>query len=231
MAVGHDGTSVWPGASGTSVLLAHDVSYFVHLDQLQPGDRIVYRTACTTVAYSVTGQQVVQQGTPVPGSSGPTLVLDTCYPPDALFFTTKRLLVSATEVPDAGPGAGQDGGAGLAAPAQGTTSYTVPAPPALVAEGLTLQQNEAPMGTMTLSGDTSPEWEQSPGPLALEAAALEAYFGGARSAAQGRQPGGRRSPSRAWPCPARSAAGRSPATQRRSTWGSRPRGARPRPWC
>ena len=40
------------------------------------------------------------------------------------------------------------------------------------------------MGTMTLSGSTTPQWEQSPGPLALEAAALEAYFGGLHSAGQ-----------------------------------------------
>jgi hypothetical protein len=40
------------------------------------------------------------------------------------------------------------------------------------------------MGTMTLSGQTSPAWEQSPGPLALEAAALEAYFGGLHAASQ-----------------------------------------------
>lgn len=183
VAVGHDGTSVWPGSTGTSVLLAHDVSYFVHLDQLQPGDRIVYRTACTTVAYSVTGQQVVQQGTGVPNASTPTLVLDTCYPPNALFFTTQRLLVTATETSDGTSGSAGAGGVG--APSQGTTSYSVPAPAALVAQGLTLQQNEAPMGTMTLSGDTSPSWEQSPGPLALEAAALEAYFGGIDSAEQG----------------------------------------------
>ena len=65
-------------------------------------------------------------------------------------------------------------------------SYAVPAPPDLVAQGLTLAQNEAPMGTMTLAGQTSPAWEQSPGPLALEAAALEAYFGGLHAAARQR---------------------------------------------
>ena len=42
------------------------------------------------------------------------------------------------------------------------------------------------MGTMTLSGDTSPVWEESPGPLALTAAGLQAYFGGIHSAEQAR---------------------------------------------
>jgi hypothetical protein len=35
-----------------------------------------------------------------------------------------------------------------------------------------------------LSGDTAQSFEQSPGPLALEAAALEAYFGGLHAGAQ-----------------------------------------------
>jgi len=180
VAVGHDASSVWPGAAGTSVLLAHDVSYFVHLNALKPGDQIIYQTACTTVTYTVSGQQVVAQGTPVPSSSTPTLVLDTCYPPNALFFTTQRLLVSATETGAARPSSGS----GIQVPSGDQVSYTVPAPASLVAQGLTLQQNEAPMGTMTLSGDTSPSWEQSPGPLALEAAALEDYFGGIDAAEQ-----------------------------------------------
>jgi hypothetical protein len=48
VAVGHAPASVWPGAAGTSVFLAHDVSYFVHLDALKPGDVISYATACDT---------------------------------------------------------------------------------------------------------------------------------------------------------------------------------------
>ena len=57
---------------------------------------------------------------------------------------------------------------------------------ALVAQGLTLQQNEAPMGTMQLV-NASIGFAQSPGPLALEAAALEAYFGGLHAGAQNEQ--------------------------------------------
>jgi hypothetical protein len=53
-----------------------------------------------------------------------------------------------------------------------------------VAQGLTLTQNEAPMGTMTLTGNTSSAWEESPGPLNLAAAGLQAYFGGIHSAEQ-----------------------------------------------
>lgn len=181
-AVGHDPSSVWPGAAGTSAFLAHDVSYFVHLGSLQPGDTVRYVTACSTTTFVVSRSEVVQQGAAVPDTSGPSLVLDTCYPSNALFFTSQRLLVWARESGTAPAGGGARAQT-LAAPAADTVSYDVPAPAALVAQGLTLQQNEAPMGTMTLSGRTTPGWEQSPGPMALEAAALEAYFGGLRATA------------------------------------------------
>ena len=49
VAVGHDPQSVWPGVDGAAVFLAHDVSYFVHLNALKPGDVITYQTACNTV--------------------------------------------------------------------------------------------------------------------------------------------------------------------------------------
>ena len=180
VAVGHVPASVWPGASGTSVLLGHDVSYFVHLGALHPGDLIDYRDRCTTEEFKVTGSAVVEAGSPIDDSSGPTLVLDTCWPTNALFYTSQRLLVDAVEV-----GGGHDAAAAPAA-APPPPSYSVPAPPALVAQGLTLQQNEEPMGTLALTGSPSAVWEESPGPLALTASALEAFFGGVHAASAGR---------------------------------------------
>jgi hypothetical protein len=53
----------------------------------------------------------------------------------------------------------------------------------LQAQGLGLQQNEAPMGTMNLV-NASVAFAQSPGPLSLEAAALQTYFGGLHAGAQ-----------------------------------------------
>lgn len=182
-AVGHDPSSVWPGVDGTSAFLAHDVSYFVHLGTLKRGDVVVYRTACSTTRFVVSRVQVVKQGTPLPDTATPSLVLDTCYPSNALFFTTRRLLVWTNEEQRV-PADGRHGAA-IRVPSLDGLSYRVPAPAALVAQGLTLQQNEAPMGTMTLEGATSPRWAQSPGPLALESAALEAYFGGLHASAEG----------------------------------------------
>ena len=63
------------------------------------------------------------------------------------------------------------------------TDYRTSAPAALQKQGLTLEQNEAPMGTMSLV-NASVAFAQSPGPLSLEAAALETYFGGLHAGAQ-----------------------------------------------
>ncbi len=182
VAVGHDPQSVWPGVGGAAVFLAHDVSYFVHLDKLKPGDVITYATACNTVRFTVSSQQIVSAGSPVANTTDPSLVLDTCWPPNALFFTPDRLLVRATEVGAATKGANLDPGAHFVETVE-STDYTTSAPPALQAQGLTLEQNESPMGTMRLV-DASVAFAQSPGPLSLEAAALETYFGGLHAGAQ-----------------------------------------------
>jgi LPXTG-site transpeptidase (sortase) family protein len=182
VAVGHDAQSVWPGSAGAAVFLAHDVSYFVHLNALKPGDTINYATACDTVTFHVSGQQVVPAGSAVANTTAPSLVLDTCWPPNALFFTPDRLLVRATEVGAATKGGNLTPGAAAIKSAT-VTDYRSPAPAALRGQGLTLAQNEAPMGTMQLV-HPSVAFAQSPGPLSLEAAALEAYFGGLHAAAQ-----------------------------------------------
>jgi sortase A len=182
VAVGHDAQSVWPGVDGAAVFLAHDVSYFVHLNQLKPGDVITYRTACNTVKFQVSNQQVVPADSTVSNTTDPSLVLDTCWPPNALFFTPDRLLIRATEVGAATKGTNLDPGARFVKTVS-STDYRTSAPQALQAQGLTLEQNEAPMGTMHLV-NASVAFAQSPGPLSLEAAALQTYFGGLHAGAQ-----------------------------------------------
>ncbi len=182
VAVGHDPQSVWPGLNGAAVFLAHDVSYFVHLNALKPGDTITYATACDTVTFHVSGQQVVPAGSPVANTAEPSLVLDTCWPPNALFYTPDRLLIRATEVGTHAQGGNLNPGAQFIKTVQ-STGYRTSAPPALQALGLTLEQNEAPMGTMHLV-NASVAFAQSPAPLSLEAAALETYFGALHAGAQ-----------------------------------------------
>ena len=182
VAVGHAPASVWPGLAGTSVFLAHDVSYFVHLNALKPGDVITYTTACNSWRYQVSDQQVVAAGSAVPNTTSATMVLDTCWPPNALFFTSQRLLVHATEVGATAKRGRIDPGQEFMDTVQ-STNFTTSAPPQLQAQGLSLDQNYAPMGTMSLV-NAAVSFAQSPGPLSLEAAALETYFGGLHAANQ-----------------------------------------------
>jgi hypothetical protein len=158
------------------------VSYFVHLNALKPGDVITYATACNTWKYQVSDQQVVAAGSSVPNTADATMVLDTCWPPNALFFTSQRLLIHATELGSAAKGGTLDPGKEFFDTVQ-STDYTTSAPPQLQAQGLSLDQNYAPMGTMSLV-NAPVSFAQSPGPLALEAAALGTYFGGLHSANQ-----------------------------------------------
>jgi LPXTG-site transpeptidase (sortase) family protein len=181
VAVGHADSTPLPGTDGTAVLLAHDVSYFADIDQLNPGDTIEYQSGCVTDEFHVTAHQVVSAGSAIPQLSGDALVLDTCWPTNALWYTPNRYLVEATEtnvvLSKTNSGAN---------PQSWVTGYTTPAPPALVATGLELSQNEAPMGTMQLTGTPDQAWDQSPAPLAVEAAALSDFFGGLHAAEQNR---------------------------------------------
>ncbi len=182
VAVGHDPYSVWPGTEGAAVFLAHDVSYFVHLNNLKTGDVITYQTACSTAKFAVSTTQVVAAGSSVANTTSPSLVLDTCWPPNALFFTSKRYLVRATELSNGTGGTNLAPGQQLVTAGQSFT-YTSTAPAPLITQGLTLDQNYAPMGTMQLV-NASVAFSQSPGPLSLEHTALESYFGAFHAGAQ-----------------------------------------------
>jgi sortase A len=181
VAVGHVPTSVWPGFSGNAVLEAHDVSYFVNIDQLKPGDTISYETPCTTYVYAVQSHQVIAQGAPVYNTPGPTLSLVTCWPTNALWFTPTRYLVTASEVQTVpNTGAGTSVGA---VPASATPP-AVPAPAALAAQGLTLATNSILMGTMSVTGFPDPSWVEGPGPLAVQDSAVESFIAGTKALEQ-----------------------------------------------
>ena len=177
-AVGHIPASAWPGHLGTSVFAAHDVTWFSRIDGLMPGDEIRYVTPCLTYTYRVTSHRVVPAGYPVYNTAIPSMVLDTCYPLDALYLTNARYLVYATLAVTSPTSL-------LPSPREGPVPLTVPAPKALAAQGLGLEQNEVPLGRLSLAGAPSPTWRETNAPLQTEAAALTAYFGVIRSAEQG----------------------------------------------
>ncbi|MHB8682514.1 MAG: sortase family protein, partial [Acidimicrobiales bacterium] len=171
----------WPGTPGTSVFLAHDVSYFALIANLQPGDVINYEANCVTHVFHVIGHVIVKAGAPIPQLSGNGLVLDTCWPTHALWYTPDRYLVESVEVSVKSSRTAANNKLQT-----WPTGYTTTAPAALVAQGLTLEQNEEPMGSLALTGTSDNAWAQSPAPLAVEAAGLEALFGGLHAAAQKR---------------------------------------------
>lgn len=177
VAVGHFPQSVTPGGNGASVMLAHDVSYFSQLNALKEGSLVEFQSGCTVYKFQVYKMSVVQAGSSIPNTSFSSIVLDTCWPTDALWFTPTRYLVFAKESSVMRMGvAGTT--SGLAHQIEGySTGPSVPVPASLAAQGLTLQDNEVPMGTMTLVGNPAGTWVQSPGPLAVEASGLKAYFG------------------------------------------------------
>ncbi len=179
-AVGHDPASVWPGSDGTAVLAAHDVSFFSRVGRLSPGDKVVYVSACRTVTFIVTGHRIVRSGSPVANTSSPSLVLDTCWPNDALWWTPDRELVTAREL-SSRPTARGSALAGPRAVFHPGQPVAVPVPPALSAEGLTLDTNPTLLGTMTFAGRPAPSLVQSPEPLDVEEAALTAYYGALHS--------------------------------------------------
>ncbi|HVM66909.1 MAG TPA: class D sortase [Acidimicrobiales bacterium] len=190
VAVGHLPNSVWPGDNGNAVVEAHDVSYFVNINQLHAGDLIRYSTPCYTYVFVVQGGQVVQQGSPVYNTTYPSITLITCWPTNALFFTPQRYLVTATHVltvARTGPnGIGAGAGATKVVVPPEAVPPTVPAPAALAAQGLTLATNSIPMGTLTIAGSPDTSWVEGPGPLAVEGSAIQGFWAGVKSLTQDR---------------------------------------------
>jgi len=178
VAVGHVPGSTWPGgAAGTALFAAHDVTYFSHISNLLVGQTIQFATPCATYNYRVTGHQVVRSGSPIYTSPLQTLlVLETCYPLDALYITPKRYLVTAelTSVTHSG----------IRAVLPSFATPTIPAPSALAGQGLTLATNKLYLGTLDLQGSPSTQWTQSPAPINTEASVIGDYFAAIRSAEQ-----------------------------------------------
>ena len=183
VAVGHDPQSVWPGVDGAAVFLAHDVSYFVHLNALEARGRHHVRDGLQHG--DVPGQRAagragrlggVEHDRPEPRARHMLAARTRCSSPRTVCWSGPPRWVRPPRV------ATSTRGRSSSRPSRRPT-YTTSAPPALQAQGLTLEQNEAPMGTMRLVGE-SVAFAQSPGPLSLEAAALETYFGGLHAAAE-----------------------------------------------
>ncbi len=160
VAVGHLSASVLPGAPGTSVLAAHDVTWFRHIDRLTTGTLIDVVQRHVLDVYRVTWHKVVRSGSPVYNTAGSSIVLEACYPLDALYLTPYRYLVSASLV-------SQRSIAPLSPKFSSGEFHHTTFPPALEAQNLTLSGNSLPMGTLDYLGSPQASWEESNAPLNL----------------------------------------------------------------
>ncbi|HEV2361832.1 MAG TPA: sortase, partial [Acidimicrobiales bacterium] len=146
VAVGHDPPTPWPGYPGESIVEAHDVSYFSAIDTLKIGQEVTWEDACRTRTFKVVGTVVTKPGAPIPTAPGGTgLALITCYPTDALFWTSYRFMVETALVSTSERGSQP---VAPVEPVEPATDLVVPAPADLVAEGLTLQDNSIYLGTL-----------------------------------------------------------------------------------
>jgi sortase A len=170
VALGHDPTTPWPGPGSSSLIAGHDVGYLSADTALVAGDTISYAEPCATLHYTVTGHEITAPGQQVTLPPGGGIVLDSCWPTDALWFTSQRYLVIARYV-STGPG--------VSAPAAATPPPLphVHLPAGLAATSLTLTTNSWPMGTLHVSGSPGPAWTASQAALDVEGDALELLFG------------------------------------------------------
>jgi LPXTG-site transpeptidase (sortase) family protein len=174
-AVGHLPSSPWPGQPGLAVVEAHDVGYFGANDQLRPGDLVSYQVGCAVATFEVLGHRIEHPGQPLPslpaGRAG--LVLISCWPPDALWFTSERLVVTAQLVGGTeGDALGQ-----VATVASDALQGTADPPPGLppgVPGGQPPVFGYVRAGTLRLAGQPSLAFRGSREPLAWLGAALDA---------------------------------------------------------
>jgi LPXTG-site transpeptidase (sortase) family protein len=179
VAAGHDPASPWPGQEGESILESHDVSFFSRISSLRNGDTVVWINHCNELKFKVVGHEILSPGDVIdPPAGGHGLALVTCYPTDALFYTSYRYVLLTTYV-----------SAAKAQTAPGPVHVVVvhvkvPAPPALVAQGLKLLGSGVLVGVLEETGDPSPGWLQGPAGIDLQNLALESYIGAEKAIAQ-----------------------------------------------
>lgn len=173
-AVGHDPSTNDPGPGVGALLLSHDVGYFSHLDDLHPGSLISYSSTCTTFDYKVINTQISHPGNKMSVPMGGGLILSTCWPLNALWWTTQRFVVTAQYLKSSS-NLGK-----LTFSKEKGDQILVPAPASLVATGLNLNSFPQAMGTLSTS-NSSPQWLNSPGPLAAVNAVERDWIGLYRS--------------------------------------------------
>ncbi|MHB1683445.1 MAG: class D sortase [Bacilli bacterium] len=160
VAVGHLPGSALPGQMGMAVLAAHNATWFRSIDRLRKGAAVDVETAYGTFVFQVIDARVVRTGTAVSNSGTPSLLLETCYPLNALYLTPDRYLVTARMIREVASAA--------AVPISGLVNYQ-PASylPAVGAAGLVPQfrNSGVPMGVLLYGSQPALSYRDSPAPL------------------------------------------------------------------
>ena len=171
VALGHDPSTSWPSPGKSSLLAGHDVGFLSQDMKLKLGDEISYTEPCATLHFVVEKHIISKpfEHIAMPRVGG--LVLDSCWPTNALWYTPQRYLVIARYV---------------STTIGSSTLPTVPVPPyvpgvalpsGLHSADLTLAANSWSMGSLQLNGTPSSQWTQSQADLQAESSALELLFG------------------------------------------------------
>lgn len=175
VAPGHYLSSVMPGQVGTSVIAAHNATFFRHLNRLQLGARIVVTTSQGRFVYQVVGHEVVRQGEGVVNTPYSSLLLEACYPLNALYLTPDRYVVQAMPLSDQLAA----GAAPALQPANQTPNFQADISSAVAARyPLWLYQNSIPMGQLSYQGASGAplaRFQQSGQPIAVEEQAIRLW--------------------------------------------------------
>lgn len=163
VAVGHLPSSVMPGMTGTSIFAAHNVSWFSGLGGLRSGSLIEVDTPTEQQVYRVDWHKVVHTGSPVVDTAVSSIVLEACWPLNALYLTPYRYLVGGTLVSslpiDNAP----------RIPKQDHFK-PIGIPPTIASGNLNLDANNLPMGSFSITGEPSASWSGSSAPYSLATA-------------------------------------------------------------
>lgn len=165
---GHLSTSVMPGEQGTSVIAAHNVTWFRHVDQLKKGNSIQVQTSYGKFLFHVTGTKIVKTGAPVYNSTHPSIVLVACYPINALYLTPYRYLVFA-----------QMDTSGKWQPINRQNNqmiYTADIPLRLKKDPLSLKHYSLRLGTLNYTGSPSMKFSASGAPLSASHSLVQLYL-------------------------------------------------------
>ncbi|SHJ90339.1 class D sortase [Alicyclobacillus tolerans] len=182
VAAGHLKNSAEPGQPGASVIAAHNATWFRHINRLKSGDQLVFESYGQTYIYQVTGHEIAHVGASVPNTVAPSMILEACYPLDALYLTPYRYLVFARLV------AVQATPQSVLA-AHTSDIYSVQLSKKLMdSPQIQLANNPLPMGTLIYTGNPSPAYQQSNAPLSAANAITELFLAFVHMSAENRIP-------------------------------------------